>query len=204
MSHFVIKHNTNILEYFDGLVTCNARRSLGSSCGLCGIKPKLGVEGGHETDFFVSWSISGMWRADRLRVMAAARQCLCSHGFRCLSAVNPPPPSPMPGKAPGQHRGAVYNQKSSDTTEHHHSLIITWLLASFRRSYTREGLWTQTLIAQREIESNLSMWGKYLDSLTDGYLTDFIFIELCWWSVCLILNKGLIKLDGHLNMNEDV
>ncbi|GAA6098131.1 uncharacterized [Tachysurus ichikawai] len=30
-------------------------------------------------------------------------------------------------KGPGQHRGAEYNQKSSDTAENHHSLMITWL-----------------------------------------------------------------------------
>ncbi|KAG7322806.1 hypothetical protein KOW79_014152 [Hemibagrus wyckioides] len=30
-------------------------------------------------------------------------------------------------KGPGHHRGAEYNQKSSDTAENHHSLMITWL-----------------------------------------------------------------------------
>lgn len=69
-----------------------------------------------------------MWCTDSLRVMAAVRQCVCVLVVVCVCFIVSASFSPSDGwKGPGQHRGAEYNQKSSDTAENHHSLMITWL-----------------------------------------------------------------------------
>ena len=63
-----------------------------------------------------------MWRADSLRVMVAAPDCVYVRAIVSVAF------SPSDGwKDPGQPRGAEYNQKSTDTAENHHSLMITWL-----------------------------------------------------------------------------
>lgn len=91
--------------------------------------------------------------------------CLCVYFLLCVPLSQWHLLLMMAGRSPGRPGGADYNQRSSDTTENHHSLMITWLPS---------GNPTQVIAAQNflavEMESEPSGWVKYDNLLIDGHI----------------------------------
>ncbi len=71
----------------------------------------------------------------------------------------------MAGRSPGRPGGADYNQRSSDTAENHHSLMITWLPSGNLHTVIA----VQNFLAV-EMESEPSGWVKYDNLLIDGHI----------------------------------
>lgn len=88
----------------------------------------------------------------------------------------------MAGESPGRPGGADYNQRSSDTAENHHSLMITWL-PSGNPMEVIAGISVQNFLAV-EIESELSMWVKYDNLLIDGHIWELEGVFMTSAALC--------------------
>lgn len=96
----------------------------------------------------------------------------------------------MAGESPGRPGGADYNQRSSDTAENHHSLMITWLPSG----NAREVIAAQNFLSV-EIESELSRWVKYDNLLIDGHIWQLkgVFVTSLWGKVNELSSECLLR-----------